>query len=401
MRPGEAALAAGYFAYFAAGGVFQPYWPVRLAALGMPAAEIGLLLALVNAVRVVGPLGAGWLADQRADRRGLIRGLALAAAAAGLALAAARSPLAMAFALAAFSLAFNGLMPVYDAHALARLGRDAHRYGLMRLWGSLGYVFASALTGLLLARGGDGAIAAALAVALALNALVALALPKVPAPVAPAALGLAAFGRALRHPPLVRFLAIQFLQLAGYGGYYGFYTLYLRAHGYDATTIGLYWAFGVVAEIAMFALGPRLLTRYRLETLLAVALGGTALRWLVVAAFPDVPPVMLAAQSLHLLGFGLFHSVSVLLGPRLLPPGGAARSLALIASVGWGVGGVAGSLLAGALWQSVGPRAVFVAGAGLAFLGLALTLWPLKGPGSVADDPSGAGGRQVRPPTCQ
>ena len=29
MRPGEVALAAGYFAYFAAVGIFQPYWPVR------------------------------------------------------------------------------------------------------------------------------------------------------------------------------------------------------------------------------------------------------------------------------------------------------------------------------------------------------------------------------------
>ena len=338
MRPGEAALAAGYFAYFAAVGVFQPYWPVRLAALGCPAAEIGLLLALVNAVRVVGPLGAAWLADQRADRRGLIRALALGSAAAGLGLWAAAAPLPMALALAAFSLAFNGLMPVYDAHALDRLGRDAHRYGLMRLWGSLGYVVAAAATGAALARAGQGVIAVALALALGANALVALGLPKVPAAVRPAALGLAAFGRALRHRPLQRFLAIQFLQLAGYGGYYGFYTLYLREYGYDAATIGLYWGFAVVAEIAMFALGPRLLTRYRLETLLAVALAGTALRWLVVAAFPAVPAVMLAAQSLHLLGFGLFHSVAVLLGPRLLPPGGAARALALISSVGWGAG---------------------------------------------------------------
>jgi MFS transporter, PPP family, 3-phenylpropionic acid transporter len=401
VRPGEAALAAGYFAYFAAVGVFQPYWPVRLAALGLPAAEIGLLLALVNAVRVVGPLGAAWLADQRADRRGPIRVLAVGAAVAGLALAAATTPLAMALALAAFSLAFNGLMPIYDAHALDRLGRDAHRYGLMRLWGSLGYVLAAAATGAALARAGQGVIATALGLTLGATALVALALPRVPAALPPPTLGLAAFARALRHRPLQRFLAIQFLQLAGYGGYYGFYTLYLRAYGYDAATIGLYWGCAVIAEIAMFALGPRLLTRYRPETLLAVALAGTALRWLVVAALPGSAAVMLAAQSLHLLGFGLFHSVSVLLGPRLLPPGGRARALALISSAGWGAGGIAGSLLAGALWQAVGPRAVFAAAAALALAGFGLALKPLKGPDAAADDPEGASGPQVRPPTCQ
>jgi PPP family 3-phenylpropionic acid transporter len=297
------------------------------------------------------------------------------------------TPLSMALALAAFSAAFNGLMPVYDAHALARLGRDTHRYGLMRLWGSLGYVLAAAATGAALARAGDGVIAALLAAALLANLLVTLALPAVPWIAASPAFGPAAFARALRHRPLQRFLAIQFLQLAGYGGYYGFYTLYLQRYGYGAATIGLYWGFAVAAEIAMFALGPRLLPRYRLETLLAVALGGTALRWLVVAAFPEVPALMLAAQSLHLLGFGLFHSVSVLLAPRLLPPGGTARSLALVSSVGWGGGGIAGSLVAGALWQHAGPRAVFLAGAGLALAGLGLARGSLKGPGTAADDP--------------
>jgi MFS transporter, PPP family, 3-phenylpropionic acid transporter len=383
VRPGEVALAAGYFAYFAAVGVFQPYWPVRLAALGLSAAEIGLLLSLVNAVRVVGPLGAAWLADQRADRRGLIRLLAVAAAAAGVALALAATAGTMALALACFSLAFNGLMPVYDAHALERLGRDAHRYGFMRLWGSLGYIVAAAAVGVAFARVGEAAIAAGLLSALVACALVALALPAVPPAAARASLGVAGFARAFGHRPLQRFLAIVFLQLAGFGAYYGFYTLYLRRFGYGTTTIGLYWGFAVLAEIAMFALGPRLLRRYRLEALLQVALAGTALRWLLVAAFPQAPAVMLAAQSLHLLGFGLFHSVTVLLGPRLLPPGGAARALALVSSAGWGAGGIAGSLLAGGLWQLAGPRTVFVAAAALALVALGLAVRPIPGPAAA------------------
>ncbi len=380
MRPGEVALAAGYFAYFAAVGVFQPYWPVRLAALGLSPGAIGALLALASAARIVGPLGAGWIADHQADRRGLLRALALAAAAAGGALALAATPATMALALGAFSLAFNGLVPVYDAHALDGLGRDGHRYGLLRLWGSLGYVAAAAATGAAIAVAGDRSIGAALGVALVGNALVALALPRLPAMAAPAALGLADFARALRHPPLLRLLTIVFLQLTGYGAYYGFYTLYLRAYGYGATQIACYWGFAVLAEIAMFALGPRLLRRYRLESLLRLALAGTALRWLLVAAWPERPLVMLAAQSLHLLGFGLFHSVTVLLGPRLLPPGGAARALALVSSVGWGAGGIAGSLLAGSLWQAVGPRAAYLAAAATAFIGLWVARGPLKGP---------------------
>ncbi len=387
MRPGEVALAAGYFAYFAAVGVFQPYWPMRLEALGYSAVDIGLVLALVGAVRVVGPLAAGWIADHRADRRGLLRALALGGAAAGLGLAIARAPATMALALACYSLAVNGLMPVYDAHALDRLGRDRHRYGLMRLWGSLGFVAAATAAGAAIARYGQAAIAPALAATLLANALVMLALPPAAAASRPTTLGLAGFARALRHGPLLRFLAVAFLQLAGFGAYYGFYSLYLARYGYGVGAIALYWDFGVVAEISMFALGPRLLRRVPLERLLRLALAGSVLRWLVVAAFPERPVVMLAAQALHLLGFALFHQVSVLLAPRLLPPGGAARALALVSSVGWGAGGIAGSLIAGALWQAYGPRIAFVAGAGLALSALLLALWPLKGPGNSADDP--------------
>jgi MFS family permease len=77
----------------------------------------------------------------------------------------------------------------------------------------------------------------------------------------------------------------------------------------------------------------------------------------------------------------------LLLGPRLLPPGGAARALALVSSVGWGAGGIAGSLLAGGLWQAAGPRSAFLAAAGLTLAGLWIAGGPLKGPGSPADDP--------------
>ena len=184
--------------------------------------------------------------------------------------------------------------------------------------------------------------AALLATTLAATVLAVVMLPQSAPRAATPVPGLAAFARSLRNPVLLRFLAIAFLHLAGFAGYYAFYTLYLRLHGYDATLIGLYWAFGVVAEIAMFAVGPRLLRLFRLEVLLRMALAGTCLRWVLVAGRPDSRIAMFAAQSLHLLGFGLFHTVAVLLAPRLLPAGGPARAQALVAVAGWGAGGFVG-----------------------------------------------------------
>jgi PPP family 3-phenylpropionic acid transporter len=131
------------------------------------------------------------------------------------------------------------------------------------------------------------------------------------------------------------------------------------------------WGAGVVAEIGLFIAGPRLLSRFALVHLLRAALGLAVVRWLLVAAVPGSLAVQLLAQILHLAAFGLFHSVAVLLGPALMPAGARARAQALVSSLGWGAGGMAGSLVAGFVWEQVGPRAMFV---GAALLALIATL---------------------------
>ena len=378
MRRGEFALGAGYFAYFGAVGVFQPYWPAHLQALGYSASAIGVLMAVFSAVRVVGPMGSAWLADHLDDRRPLLLASAVLACAAVVLLAQAESWWAAAAGLAAFSLFFNGIMPVYDAHTLDHLGSDAHRYGWLRLWGSIGFVVTSWAAGLAIARWGDASIAWSLLVCVVATAVAMPWLPRVARRARTAAVP-GTFVQALRRPAVLAFLAVCFLQLASFGAYYSFYTLYLQAHGYGPGAIGFYWAWGVIAEIAVFVFGPRLVRRFELLTLLYVALAGTAVRWVLVAAFPAEPLVMFLAQTLHLAGFGLFHAVTVLLAPRLLPPGSEARAQALVSSLGWGAGGIAGSLLAGWLWDAAGPRTVYAASFVVVTCALAVAAAGLRG----------------------
>lgn len=382
MKRGDFAVAAGYCAYFGAVGVFQPYWPPYLQHLGFSAAAIGVLMAVFSAVRVVGPVGAAWLADHLPDRRPLLVVAPLLAAATVVALSGAESWWAAALGLAAFSLCFNGVMPVYDAHTLDHLADEKHRYGRLRLWGSIGFVVASYAVGLAVARFGTGAVPWSLLALVLLTAVLALALPRVARRShAPTPTG--TFVAALRRPAVIAFLAVCFLQLASFGAYYSFYTLYLQHWGYDAATIGLYWAWGVVAEIAVFVFGPQLVRRFRLSTLLRAALAGTVVRWGLVAAFPDQPVVMFAAQTLHLFGFGLFHAVTVLLAPRLLPAGAEARAQALVSSFGWGAGGIAGSLLAGWLWDAAGPRSVYVVSLIIVMLALVVAVAALREAGDA------------------
>ena len=368
MRTGRAAIAASYFFYFGAIGVFQPYWPSYLVSLGYGAGAIGVLLAVFNGVRLAAPYLCARAADRAADRRTVLWTLGGAATLAALALTQLRGMLALGAGLACFSIAVHGLMPIVDSLSLERPGGSL-RYGWLRLWGSLGFLACSALMGALLAHHEPSTIPWVLALLVGATALVLGALPRsVPPPPAPPA------ADAGDRRALARLLLIALLQLTGFGAYYGFYTLYLARAGYAPATIGLYWSFGVIAEIGLFLAAPALLSRVGPVRLLQVALAGSVLRWALCAGLAGSPAVMLAAQALHGLGFALFHVVCVRLAPSLVPASHAARAQALVSAVGWGAGGIAGSLLAGGLWEGVGPAASFVAATLLALTAFVLSL---------------------------
>jgi MFS transporter, PPP family, 3-phenylpropionic acid transporter len=366
----RAQLAAGYFWYFAALGLFVPYWPLYLAGRGFDALQIGLLMSVFAALRIVGPPAYAWWADASGRPLQLLRGAALASIACALAFPELDSLLAVALVLAVYSALWNGVMSIYDAHVLEQLGADAGRYGLLRLWGSVGFIASSLAAGAWLGGEQVASLPYALAGMIALTWLALLGIG--PGRTMPQRGRPASLRPALRDPRVRVFLAVSFLMLLSHGAYYGFFSLYLELHGYSPTVIGVLWAWAVLAEISVFLLAPRLLARCSLRRLTLAALAATVLRWVLIATLPGQAAVMVLAQALHLASFGLFHLCSVNLARRLFPAGAAARAQALHGSIGYGLGGMLGAVLSGWIWQVVGPSAAFGAAAAAALLALLL-----------------------------
>ena len=373
----RARLGGGYFWYFAALGVFVPYWPLYLAGRGFDAVQIGLVMGVFAGMRMIGPP----LYAQRADAAGrplaLLRATGLATVACVVAMPALHSLWALALALAVYSALWNGFMSVYDAHVLQRLGDDAGRYGLLRLWGSLGFIAASVLGGAWFERAGMASLPLTLALLIGMAAAALAGLPDA-APPRAAAAG-TALRAALKGPRVRAFLAVSFLMLASHGAYYNFFSLYLERLGYPRAAIGLLWAWAVAAEIGLFLLAPRVMLRWPLQRLMLVALLAAALRWVALAAWPERLPVVFAAQALHLASFGLFHLCAVACVQALFPRHAAARGQALYGSVGYGAGGVAGAWLSGWLWREFAPQAAYLAAAVLALAAAWLAAARLRG----------------------
>ena len=89
---------------------------------------------------------------------------------------------------------------------------------------------------------------------------------------------------------VISLFGVCFLMQASHGPYYTFFTIYLEKFGYSRTLIGQLWALGVMAEIGVFLLMPRLLSRFGARHLLLVPVALTTLRWIMIAGCPVIPP---------------------------------------------------------------------------------------------------------------
>jgi len=351
-------LSGFYLCYFAALGVMLPYWGLYLLTLGFDPARIGELLAIPQATKVFAPTLWGWWADRTGKRLWVIRSACLAAALAFSGVyAVGGSYLGLVLVTLLFSFFWNAALPQFEAVTLNHLGEHIHYYSRVRLWGSVGFVGAAVGVGFLVEDGGVGIVPALLLALFVALWLISLLIPDAPASsaISPSL----PLGRVLRQPAVIAFFIACFLNQAAHGPYYGFFSLYLETFGYSRELIGLLWGLGVAVEVGMFVWFPPLLLRLGSRRLMLIALAMATLRWLLIGHFARDLPLLLLAQTLHALSFGVIHAVSIHLIHQFFPGTLQGRGQALYSSLSFGAGGAVGSLAAGYLWQSLGPTAMF------------------------------------------
>lgn len=370
-------LAASYFIYFSAVGLFTPFWSPFLADRGFSAIEISWLLAVAAAIRSFGPLLVGWIADVSHPTY-VLRAAALLAVASFAVLPAHASLTGFILFSVLYSLSWNSIAPLYDVHTLAHLGAGSSRYGNIRLWGSLGFITASWLGGMVFEHGGYALFPRVLIGLVGLS-LLATHLIRPMARSAGIDQSGPGFGASLRSRAGIVSLTIAALMAVSFGAYYVFFSLYLELHGYSKTMIGMLWALGVLAEVLVFAAGQSLLRRFSIRTLFVLAAAGTATRWVIVAVLVDHPLILALSQLLHSLGFAVLHFAIVLSAQRLFPGGMVSRGQAVFSSVGYGFGAMLGNLLAGVMWVAFSPRASYVSAAFIVVLATFLAAVGLRG----------------------
>ena len=362
---------------FLALGLHLPYWPVWLSSRGLSAAEIGMVMALAAAARVVfTPQVAAWADTQGERRRPLITLTALTFAGFIFYIPVTGFwPIVVLTVVTSFL--FGALIPITDVMALRVSQEDKADYGRMRLWGSVTFMFANMGCGWLLASGGLGAgedlILFGIILFFAMSILGAYMLPVMRFQVGKEKTGrVQGMMDLVKDWRLIAFMITAAFMQSGHAVYYAFGTLNWLRLGFDEGLIGLLWAIGVMAEITLFSFSGFFIRRLGPYRLLMIAGACGVVRWTAMAFDPALEWVIVL-QCLHAGTFGAAHLAAVHFVARHVPDHKAATAQSLYASIILGSFMGAMTLASGHLYEEFSSGS-FLVMAGLGFMVLLFAL---------------------------
>ncbi|VAX13311.1 Nucleoside:H+ symporter:Major facilitator superfamily [hydrothermal vent metagenome] len=365
-------LSGFYLFYFASLGALLPYWSLYLKSLGFSVADIGSLMAILMATKIISPNVWGWVADHTGRRMAIVRLGCLISMLAFVGVFAADSFIRMLLVLVVFSFFWNATLPQFEATTFSHLGTQIHRYSSIRLWGSIGFI--ASVWGLGSVLEGDS-ISMLPMILLLLFAGIWFSSLIVPEEAAGhLSLDHEPLRRLLSRPEVVGLLVVCFLMQASHGPYYTFYSIYLQDYGYSLSAIGGLWALGVAAEVGIFLLMSRLVPRFGLRRLLLGSLLLAALRWLIIGLYPESLVLIVFAQVLHAASFGSYHAVAIQYIHGFFSGRHQGKGQALYSSISFGAGGALGSFYSGYLFAGLGAQSMFLVAMLLALSGF-LIAW--------------------------
>jgi PPP family 3-phenylpropionic acid transporter len=361
-----------YVLLFACYAILTPYLQLFLKARGLPLSHIGLLLGTLELAGIGGPIVLGHLADTRAAYRlVLFAGLVISVI--------VFIPLQLTTALPVFlacitvmGFFYRASIPLLDSLVGRILPDPARQYGRLRVAGSISFTIVSVVLQLTGAISGDSALSILASFGTA-TGLAALAVWLIPAAHTAGKRWEAVEGATDGSGFDLRFwtvIGIIFLGRFGLGGYYSFFSLYVR-DSFGLSGVGLLWAIGSLAEIPMVFFSGNLIRRLGVRMLLAVSLAAVSLRLGMFILAPSIVVVALA-QLLHAFTFGTFHTASVAYVNSRVTPARRGVGMAVYNAVGGGLPTFLAASLGGLFLEARGYRSLFLVYALVPLAGVAM-----------------------------
>lgn len=301
-------LALSYFGYYAAYGVFVPFFPIWLKAYDYSAELIGIIVAGSYIFRFLGgiwfPAGIRRVSQLPDALRLLAWGTAVITVVMGITV---QYPALLLIGIAAFSMCNSASMPLSDTLATAWQRQIQLDYGKTRLIGSVAFVVGVTVFGNLIGRFGDDKIIWFLTALLGLYGLFQMFTPNpLPLDERKTIKSAVTFRQLLQDKTVLQLLlAASFIQ-GSHAMYYAYSMLYWAAEGISVQNTSLLWGLAVSAEILLFFFAGKLFKTWKISHLLYFTAIAAMIRWGIVSTTAALPVIALT-QLMHALTFALTH----------------------------------------------------------------------------------------------
>ena len=375
-------LSRFYFIYYFFVGLFVPYWGLYLTFKSFTPIEIGFLLSFFQLSRIFAPNLWGWIADHTEKRSLWIRLTAFIGFVGFIGIFWADSFIEIFVIMMAMSVFTSSTLPLAESLTLSHLATTNGHYSKIRAWGSFGFIMAALSFGFILDSLGMLYLLIVLCITQFLIFIFSYGVPE--KPYHRKKLTQNSFIKILKKPEVFSLLLACALMVTSHGLLYNFYSIYMNDQGYSNSIIGFLWALGVICEIFIFFLMPKITRYLNFKQILLISLFIAVVRFYLIGSFADCLLIILIAQMMHAFTFGSFHVASIEMINQFFSGKNHAKGQALYNSITYGVGGALGGLGGGYVIQMYSASTAFTLSALFPLIGFFIALVGIKSRFSIS-----------------
>ncbi len=367
MRKAEINGSLIYFLYFAAQGTIIPIAILFFQKHGLSLEQATLVLVICRIVGfLAGPVWAVIADVFQIHKKMLPIALALCVPSI-LMLNSSYTFVSILFFYAMYSFSNAPIISLTDNAVLNLLGKENHRYGIVRLWGSVGWSVSVFATGFVLQNLGYQFAPWMYAFFFLFAILISLQMPATKL-TSKVIISPGSFKLFLSR----RWIGLLFTGLAsGLGGVIiiNYLAPFLKNMGVAEGMIGISLTAASVSEIPFFLFMPQIMKRLSPEQSIRVSLVLMAIRCSAYGIFQNATAVFFI-QLLHGFSYGLYWTAGVMYAQRIAPQGLDASSQALFGAFYHFLSGTIGVFIGGWMYQALGANVMFQFSAIMALVGL-------------------------------
>jgi len=338
-----------FFCLYGTIGILFPFFVLYLrGGVGLSDKNIALLSSLSGITIILFQQGWGYIADVLVPKKKLLVINMLGSGLLFMIVYLLSKSWTLAIAIFFYNSVYTSVNQLLHGFLFAHPGSERH-FGLLRAWGSLGFVVANLGVGYVsdnFAGGNLGFIFPLFLLMMLVSVLLILPLPEYPTKHEDPPDFWSVQRHFLCRPQVAFFLLMSFIYQAAHTPTYSMQSLLMADMGADRSTIAFSYSLAAVLELPVFFAAGALISRFGAPKLMLMCAVIQTARWVLVWAATTPEQVIVISLS-HCLTFGLFYAAAVTYMNGHAGPHLKASAQTLFAMVYQGMAGVLGMIVGG------------------------------------------------------